>query len=163
MNDVMVSTSLKVQNFACDDEKPEPRTKFNALNFFSEEIDWTKLKYDLNQIDWNEKLNMDDPQEILENINQICLDVCRERIPVRTTKDNKKKSKVERYRRSLTKRRREIIKQLLKFTSQSKKTKITQELLKIEKDLQKSFKDSKRYVESKAIYSIKKNLKYFFA
>ena len=113
MNDVMVSTSLKVQNFACDDEKPEPRTKFNALNFFSEEIDWTKLKYDLNQIDWNEKLNMDDPQEILENINQICLDVCRERIPVRTTKDNKKKSKVERYRCSLTKRRREIIKQLL--------------------------------------------------
>ena len=38
---VMVSTSLKVQNFVCDDEKPEPRTKFNALNFFSEEIDWT--------------------------------------------------------------------------------------------------------------------------
>ena len=160
---VMVSTSLKVQNFVCDDERPGPRTKFNALNFFSEEIDWTKLKDDLNQIDWNEKLNTDDPQEILENINQICLDVCRERIPVRTTKDTKKKSKVERYRRSLTKRRRKIIKQLLKCTSQSKKTKITQELLKIEKDLQKSFKDSKCYVENKAINSIKKNSKYFFA
>ena len=91
MNDVMVSTSLKVQNFACDDEKPEPRTKFNALNFFSEEIDWTKLKYDLNQIDWNEKLNMDDPQEILENINQICLDVCRERIPKITRRNQRLK------------------------------------------------------------------------
>eukprot|EP00111_Clytia_hemisphaerica_P012670 TCONS_00037267-protein len=104
-----------------------------------------------------------DPQEILESINQICLDVCRGRIPVRTTKDTRKKSKVERYRRSLTKKRRKITKQFLKCTSQSKKTKITKELLTIEKDLQKSFRDSKCYVENIAINFIKKNSKYFFA
>ena len=63
----------------------------------------------------------------------------------------------------LQKEEKQITKQFLKCTSQSKKTKITQELLKIEKDLQKSFKDSKRYVENKAINSIKKNSKYFFA
>ncbi|XP_066935006.1 uncharacterized protein [Clytia hemisphaerica] len=154
---------LKVQNFASDDDKPEPRSKFNALNFFSDEIDWNKLKEDLNQIDWDVKLKSDDPQEILESINQICLDVCRGRIPVRTTKDTRKKSKVERYRRSLTKRRRKITKQFLKCMSQSKKTKITKELLTIEKDLQKSFRDSKCYVENIAINSIKKNSKYFFA
>ncbi|XP_066936771.1 uncharacterized protein [Clytia hemisphaerica] len=160
---VMVSTRLKVQNFANDDDKPEPRSKFNALNFFSDEIDWNKIKEDLNQIYWDVKLNSDDPQEILESINQICLDVCRGRIPVRTTKDTRKKSKVERYRRSLTKRRRKITKQFLKCTSQSKKSKITKELLTIEKDLQKSFRDSKCYVENIAINSIKKNSKYFFA
>ncbi|XP_066933083.1 uncharacterized protein [Clytia hemisphaerica] len=66
---VMVSTRLKVQSFSSNDDKPEPRSKFNALNFFSDEIDWNKLKEDLNQIDWDVKLNSDDPQEILEKKN----------------------------------------------------------------------------------------------
>ena len=35
---VMVSTSLKVQSLAHDDDQPEPHSKFNALNFFSDEI-----------------------------------------------------------------------------------------------------------------------------
>ena len=35
---VMVSTSLKVQSLADDDDQPEPHSKFNALNFFSDEI-----------------------------------------------------------------------------------------------------------------------------
>ena len=36
----MVSTNLNVQNFPQnDDDKPEPRSKFNTLDFFSDEIE----------------------------------------------------------------------------------------------------------------------------
>jgi len=160
---VMVSTILKVQSLAHDDDQPEPRSKFNALNFFSDEVNCNELKNDLNQINWNDRLSSDDPQEILNNINQTCLEICQRQIPARTSKDTKKKSKIDRYRRSLTKGRRKITKQFTKCTSQSKKAKITKELLQIEKDLQKSFNDSKRYIEDKAISSIKKNSKYFFS
>ena len=44
---VMVSTSLKVQTLDHDDDQPEPRSKFNALNFFLDEINWNELKNDL--------------------------------------------------------------------------------------------------------------------
>ena len=161
---VMVSTSLNAQYLPYDDDdQPEPRSKFNALNFFADEIEWNELKNDLNQINWINELNSDDPQEILEIINKICLDKCKRRIPFRTSNNAKKTSKIDRYRRSLTKRRRKLTKQLTKSTSQSKKDRITTELLQIEKDLQKSFSDSKRYIENKAIRSIKKNSKYFFS
>ena len=79
---------------------------------------------------------------------------------VKTT--SKTKSKAERYRHSLIKRRRKITKKLLHTNSKPKKDKIKDELLQIEKKLQKSFKESKRHVESKVIDSIKKNSKYFF-
>ena len=160
---VNVSTSLKVQSTVYDDDKPEPRSKFNSLNFFSDEIEWDSLKKDLSQIDWKKEFNNDDPQEILRKFNHLCYETCRMRVPPRTNKVVNKKSKVERYRRSLTKRRRKITKRLSKCTSQSKRAKITQELLQIEKDLQKSFKESKSYVENKAIDAIKKNSKYFFS
>ena len=53
---VMVSTNLKVSNLAYDDDQPEPRSLFNALNFFSDDIEWNKLKSELQQIDWKEEL-----------------------------------------------------------------------------------------------------------
>ena len=89
---VMVSTSLKVQNFAYDDDQPEARSKYNSLNFFSDEIEWNILKHELSQINWIEELDSDDPNEILKNLNQICYDICKRHIPVRTTKNGKKKS-----------------------------------------------------------------------
>ena len=163
-NIVMVSTTLKVNNLAYDDDQPEPRSNFNTLNFFSEEIDWNKLKNELSQINWKEELCSNDPQEILSSFNQMCYETCKKQIPVRTTKTSKeKKSKVERYRCSLSKRRRKLTKRLIKSTSQTKKAKITRELLQIEMKLQKSFKESKYHMENKAIDSIKRNSKYFFS
>ena len=46
---VMVSTCFKVNNLN-DEEQPkiEPRTGFNALNFFSDDTDWKRTKQFLN-------------------------------------------------------------------------------------------------------------------
>ena len=41
---VMVSTCLNVNAISDKDEQPEPHTGFNTLNFYADEIDWTKIK-----------------------------------------------------------------------------------------------------------------------
>ena len=41
---VMVSTCLNVNAISDKDEQPEPRTGFNTLNFYADEIDWAKIK-----------------------------------------------------------------------------------------------------------------------
>ena len=71
--------------------------------------------------------------------------------------DRKRKSKIERLRRSLTKRRRKILKRLINVNSEIAKNKMKDELPDIEKKLQKSFRDSLAYMEEKAVKAIKVN------
>ena len=40
----MVSTCLNVNAISDKDEQLEPRTGFNNLNFYADEIDWAKIK-----------------------------------------------------------------------------------------------------------------------
>ena len=150
-----INSCLNVNTISDEDEEPEPRTGFSTLNFFADEIDWENIKEKMRQIKWKETLS-EDPNEILETINALCFEVAKDNIPTRTLIEGKRRSKNERYRRSLTKRRRKITKKLLKTNSQTRKDKIKEELLQIEKKLQKSFKDSKTFAENKAIDSIKK-------
>ena len=159
---VLVSTCLKVSTISEKDEQPEPRTGFNTLNFCADEVNWQKIKERIRAIKWKEK-HSEDPNEILETINTLCFEICKENVPTKSSKEGKRRSKVERHRRTLSKRRRKITKRLLHSNSQTQKDKIRKELLQIEKKLQKSFKESKQFVEMKAIESIKKNSKYFFA
>ena len=77
--------------------------------------------------------------------------------------DIKKKSKIVRYRYSLTKRRRKLKKQLIQVTSASRISTVRDELIEIEKKLQKSLRDSMAYIENKAVKAIKTNSKYFFS
>ena len=60
-------------------------------------------------------------------------EVCCKYVPQKSTTDRKRKSKIERLRRSLTKRRRKILKCLINVTSEIAKNKIKDELLDIEK------------------------------
>ena len=159
---VLVSTTLKIQNYLLDNDQQEPRTKFNTLNFFADNIDWETIKNDLKNVNWQSEFDTEDPDVILETFNNICYRICESRVPMKAKTTSKTKPKAERYRHSLIKRRRKITKKLLHTNSKSKKDKIKDELLQIEKKLQKSFNESKRHVESKVIDSIKKNSKYFF-
>ncbi|MEM6738267.1 MAG: reverse transcriptase family protein, partial [Bacteroidota bacterium] len=159
---VLVETCLNVNTVSYEDERTEPRTGFDTLNFFADEIDWDNIKEQLQDVKWKESLS-EDPNEIVKTINSLRFNICKDNIPNRTQNEGKRRSKFQRYRRTLTKKRRKITKKLLHSNSQNRKAKIKEELLQIEKQLQKSFKDSKQFAENKAIESIKKNSKYFFA
>ena len=160
---VMVSTTYKVKVLLEDEEQRPPLTKFNALNFFHNDIDWNKLEEHINNIDWHNELATDDPNKILDNIYSLTHSQCVDEVPVKTKLEAKSLSKVLRYRLKLTRRRRKITKRLIAVKSQTTKAKINCELLQIEKDLQKSFKNSHSFMEQKAVDAIKSNPKYFFS
>ena len=155
---VMVSTSYKIKLQTEDEDLRPPLTRFNALNFFHNDINWTSLSSSLQNINWNEELDDEDPNKILNQYYSLCLDECNKHVPFKTKLGAKKISKVLRYRRSLTRRRRK----LTQVKSPIAKSKIDSELLQIEKDLQKSFKNSHSHMEQKAVEAIKSNPKYFF-
>ena len=113
---VLVSTTLKVQNSLLDNDQQEPHTKFNTLNFFADDIDWETIKDDLKRVNWLREFNTEDPDVILETFDNICYRICKNRVPVKAKTTSKTKSKAERHRRSLIKRRRKIAKKT--FTHQ---------------------------------------------
>ena len=82
--------------------------QIQCIEFFLgwNKLEWAQKRFHSNQLEWQTKQWW-----------------CKKRIPARTTKDTKKKSKVERHCCSLTKRRRKITEQFTKCTSQSKKAK----------------------------------------
>ena len=146
-----------------DEDKPTPQTGFNTLNFFADDIDWMSVKESLQEIKWEDEMQDEYPNIVLEKFYSLCYNVCMEKVPLRQNNGQIKISKIERYRRTLTKRRRKITKRFVKCRSQNQKSKITKELLEIEKKLQKSFRESKTHIEEKAVQAIKTNSKYFFS
>ena len=158
---IQVSTGYKSSFDAGQSERPK-LTSFNALNFFSEDVDWEAIKSDLNEIDWKQEANDKSENEVLEFIYCTCLRICQKYVPVKTCAEISKNSRVFRYRRSLTRMRRRINKRLLSITSPSLTSKLKDKLLQIEKDLQKSYQNSATYMEDKAIEAIKTNPKFFF-
>ena len=160
---VQLSTTYKVNPVPVTSEERPELTSFNKLNFFSKDTNWDALLQEMMELDWVNQFNNLGPEEILENFYANCYSICSKYVPERTRKDDKKNSKVFRYRRSLTKRRRRIVKRLLKVTSPATRSRLSDELLQIEKDLQKSYKNSHAFAEEKAIKAIKANPKFFFA
>ena len=160
---VSVTTSYKAQDACKGEEKRPPLTGFKALNFFNTDTNWEQIRSKLKETKWNEELNDEDPNTILDKFYAVCLDVTNESVPKKTQEDEKKTNKIIRYRQKLSRRRRKITKRLSQVKSDLGKQKITNELLQIEKDLQKSFKKSDMYMEDKAVKAIKSNSKYFFS
>ena len=136
---VMVSTCLNVNAISDKDEQPEPRTGFNTLNFYADEIDWAKIKEKVCNIKWKETLSKD-PNQILETIHTLCFEICKGNVPTRTSKEGQKRSKVERHCQSLTKRRRKITKKLLHINSQIRKAKINRSCYKLKKNYKNPLK-----------------------
>ena len=134
---------------------------FNTLNFQSEEVEWNNIKIELNNIDWEDELSILQPEQKVEKILSISYDIAKKYVPQKKT--FQKRHMIPRDRRLLMKRKTRINKRLLKSNSQSIKDKLQSELVNIEKLLQKSRKKAKYYAEQKAINSIKKNSKYFYA
>ena len=160
---IQISTAYKATS---DDTEQSTRPKlssYNSLNFFSDEFDWEVISHKLGQVNWSEEFNGKSADDMLSHLYTICFDISAEHVPLKKPADLSKTNRITRYRRSLTNRRRRIVKRLSRITSPTQIDKLNNELLQIEKKLQKSFQDSATFQESKAVNAIKKNPKYFFA
>lgn len=159
---VQCTTSYQVKHVQKNNTRP-PQTSFNSLNFFHKDVNWKALNDDLNAVDWTTLFKDKDQDEILDIFYEKCYELCSLHVPVKTSKDNIKHSKVVRYRRSLSRKRKRIKIQLTRCKSETKREHLHNELIQIEKDMQKSHRSSAEYEESKAVESIGINSKYFYS
>ena len=135
---------------------------FDALNFFSDNVNWEAIQAQLQSHHWEENFNkMNDAVLKLNHLIETCEAITEAHVPKKKIMSSSK-SKVPRDRKILMRRRAKVNKHLRKITSPSRLNKLNQELIEIEKQLQKSYTNSSNYQEQKAIESIKKNPKYFF-
>ena len=161
---VEVSTTYLVKNTDSENQTQQaPKTMFNTLNFFSEDINWEELNGELEKTNWNDLFNDCNTDNMLEVFYNTTIRLCEKYIPPCKKVNVLKNSKATRYRNSLTKRRRKLKKRLLNTISETRSHKINCELLEIEKKLQKSFRDSLAFMEDKAIKAISSNSKYFYS
>ena len=159
--------------FCINNKNPEPETfrvphpddgpqaEFDSLNFNSEDVNWDDIIEELSQVSWIEEFKELEPYRMVERIGEICLNVCRGRVPERTNV-NRKISKIPRTRRILMRRRCKVNKQLTFVRSHSRRIKLEEEAREIEKKLQHSYKQEHSDMEGKAVNAIKTNPKYFF-
>lgn len=161
---VRCSTLFKSKLNNCTPQYPtQPKiSKFDSLNFYSDEIDWESINKDLSTIDWSAELNQESVDEMLHKFYEICLGVCATKVPSKTKNKNSKKPFIQRKRINLNRRRRRINKLLLKVTSPSRTMKLKQELIDIEIKLQELYRNIHDFQEQKAVAAIKKNPKYFY-
>ena len=138
-----------------------PQAEFDNLNFFSEDVKWNEIQREFSEVDWTEELDDLDPPNMVERFGEICLHICKTRVPERTN-INRKRSQIPRTRRILMRRRCKVNKQLTLVRSQTRRTKLEEEARDIEKKLQESHKQEHSDMEGKAVKSIKSNPKYFF-
>ena len=158
---VTVSTSYKAP---AEHETVTPKlSKFDHLNFYSSDVDWCSINDELLEYDWQIEFCNKTNSEKLNSFYSVLYEICSKFVPKRKGPANKAKSKAQRLRQNLTRRRRRVRKLIINCSSPSRKARLNAELIDIEKQLQKSFRQSTTFQEKKAVAAIKDNPKYFFS
>ena len=133
-----------------EEAKPERSSPLDNLNFQSNDIDWETMEIDLKtQLD-TAKLEDFPPDERLDYLMKILVDVAYKYVPAKKTARNGPGTKIPRGRRILMRKRRKL---LLKFdvtTSEKRKDK-------------NSHQEGLQRREQLALKSIKTNPKFFFS
>ena len=164
---VEVSTKLKFNekgiHLSNADVPKQHKAPLNMLNFHNDHIDWTSLNEDLLSIDWTVEFKSLDVDQMFERFLSVCHELALKYVPPKKYSLHKTRNVIPKERRKLMTRRKCINKRLLRVSSPSTKRKLKTELIEIEKKLVKSQKTCKENEEHKAIQSIRKNSKYFFA
>ena len=143
-------------------EEDGPLAEFDSLNFLSDDANWEEMINDLSSVRWREELESLTPSEMFTRITEICLEVSRKHVPIRTSL-TRKRSRIPRTRRILMRRRTKVNTQLQYARNEDRKIKLEDEAREIEKKLQASYKEEDSNSEAKTVSAIRKNPKYFFA
>ena len=146
-----------------EEEKPERASPLDNLNFHSNDIDWEAMSGELKiQLD-NADLESLPPNERLDQLMKILVDVAYKYVPAKRSSRNGPHTKIPRERRILMRKRRKLIQKFGTTSSQKCKEKTRKKLIQIEIMLQKSHQEGLKRKEQLALKSIKLNPKYFFS
>ena len=133
-------------------------SRFDTLNFFSEDINWNLINEKFNDYDWLREFRGESPDEMLNKFYNICYEICC--VSARTSR---KSSRNKTFRENLTRRRRRIKKSLLKITSPSRINKLQKELLRLKKLSKNRTKILPKFKNIKLFYQLKEILNIFYS
>ena len=140
----------------------EKLTGFRALNFFSDDTNWSQLEKNINTVEWDKELKNLSPDETLKHIIDRIINLCKGCVPL-SKKSSTRKHHIPKYNRILMRRKKTINQRLSRNNVPDKtRLKLNKEKYTIEAKLRASHIESRLNEENKAIASIKKNSKYFF-
>ena len=160
---VEVATSYKPNVQRYKEAKYRKRTGFDALNFFHSETNWKEIDQKIHDHPWEREFKNLSTDQMLHCFYDVTLSICEEFTPLRKAGNRGgQKSKTEKMRIKLMRRRRRINAMLQRLKSASRSQKLKDELVLIEKTLQKMYKQESEYSEQCAISNITKNSKFFF-
>ena len=158
-----VSTPLMCGATIDEEELTPLLSPFNSLNFFSNDIKWEQMSDELLNRFEAEDLSILAPNDHLQKIMKIFIDVAYKFIPTKRTAKKGSGTRIPRERRILMRKRRKLMDRFSQSSCEKKKESIRNKLVKIELLLQKSHADCRSRKEQLAVKAIKTNSKYFFA
>lgn len=136
----------------------------HRLNFFNDDIAWTKLKEALSNIDWNSTFQDIDIDTAMEKFIDTCYRAAAKHVPERRSlSGRRRKSKIPRSQRILFRKRSKLKHKLINSTNIQQQKQLQMKINDIDKTLKASFLDTKYEEELRAVNSIRKNPKYFYS
>ncbi|KAK4322091.1 hypothetical protein Pmani_007146 [Petrolisthes manimaculis] len=126
------------------------------LNFFSNKIDWEKVRSGIGRSDWAELMQGRHIDEALNILQHKCFEICKDFIPL-------KPSNAKKTRKHILMKKRVNLKSKLKKTNYAPRiTKLEDELVGIENKLLQSHQEERTQNELQAVSNIQVNSKFFF-
>ena len=138
------------------------KNRFDVLNFFNENTNWTQINHDLSLIDWTAKLGTVEITEAFHVFIDTCHEVAKKHTPPKSIR-SQSKARVPRDRKILMRKRLKKRKQLQNMSNPCQIAKLECELINIERKLQESYASEEHLTEAKAVDAIKKNVKFFYS
>ena len=83
----------------------EKLTGFRALNFFSDDTNWSQLEKNINTVEWDKELKNLSPDETLKHIIDRIINLCKGCVPL-SKKSSTRKHHIPKYNRILMRRKR---------------------------------------------------------
>jgi hypothetical protein len=134
------------------------RSKLDKLNFYNANFD--KIRDEISNINWVETFKTLTLDEKLDFFMETIEYICSKHV---TEKRRPKKTKFQRKRRALARKRTRITKQIEKTPTHQKHNKLRKKYINLEVELVDCIKAEREQNEKRAIEKIKVNSKYFFS
>ena len=153
----LIICGTRIESY-CTNPKVTP-TKWNSLNFFSENIDWQIIREKLGLIKWTELLEGESCTATYNIVLNTIFDAVESLVP---PKKPRHRSLIPRDRKILMRRRTKVRRKIEESFTESSKYNLKQELIEIERQIVSSHQAEALGEENLAVSRIKSNSKYFY-
>ena len=158
---LIVANMSIVCNEGPEGNENTPLHSLRSLNFFDKNVNWERISQEIENINWDEKFNGSDINEIYNQFCSELLNISEKYVPKRKPWSGKK-NKIPRHRHLLIRKKRTLYTRIWRSNNRARIDSLKLCIENIEQQLKTSYENERRNAELKATECIKQNPKYFF-